>query len=320
MALTQEQFMRLMAGVDLPNSDSVYGIDPLQGDPNDPTSQYLASYGSDYLDPALQNAAITGVYAQKPQYQSDDIFARQKFYAGLAQEQGKVGYQVQQDTLENTRKQQQLAMDEAAFHDVHGDPDAQMRFLQAKGFTPQMIVNMYEGAPDDATFEEMQKKIDDALSETDQYGTPITVHSPGGLAARERLYQTARQMSLQQQRDEADSLMGERWKGLSPNMRAKEIYMRQQNPTKNVAVAPTGDVYYGEDAEQQAQEAIKKVRAAQAKPRGEKMSLKEWDQQTTRKGVENNLRRAGIANPGTVLRTSIPVAGGMRFGGKRFGA
>jgi hypothetical protein len=314
MPLSQAQLMRLLAAVDPPNSDSVYGMDQSQGDPNDPAQAWLSSFGSDYLDAALQNAQETGVYAQKPQYQSDDIFARQKFYAGLAQDQGKAAYQVSQDQQATGMKQQQLAMDQAKFNDAHGDPTAQMRVLMAKGMTPQAIVNAYEGATDANDFEAQMKAIDDALDETDQYGTQITVHSPGGMAARERLYQQARQMAQQQQADETDTLMNERWKGLGMQQRAKEIYLRQQNPTKNLAVDTTGAVHYGEDAEQQAAEAIKKVRAAQAKPKGKKQTYAEWDRSTRQKGTDSRLQSKGVGNPGTVLRTSIPVSGGMRFG------
>jgi len=308
MALSQEQLMRLLAGVDLPNSDAVYGMDQQQ----DPASQYMQAYGSDYMDPAMQSFEAASGTAQDPKYWNDDILARQKFYAGLAQDQAKVGYDVSRDRSADQIKQANLSMDEATFADEHGDPTAQLRFLMSKGYNPQTIVDAYEAPTDPADFEAQMKRIDDDLGETDKFGQPLTVHSPGGLTNRHRLYEEAKRLATQQSDEEKGTLMSERWKGLGMQQRAKEIYLRQQNPTKNVAVGRRGDVFYGDDAEHLAQQADTKKVA----PRGTKMSYAEWDKQTRKKGQDERLQSKGVRNPGTVLQTSMPsmVGSGIRWG------
>lgn len=179
----------------------------------------------------------------KPSFRSDDLFNLQKFMTGQNADMASAGLKYDDTTHDNqiaddklTIDQANLGMKQAQFQaGGFGDPQFDMTLLQNSGLD---LNQLGQDLQNPATFKEASDAVLHILGATEDDGTPSTVQGAHG---QQRLSAVMNALPDVMQQH-ASAAADQRFAGLTPEGRAKELWLNSANPSATSYVANTPDL------------------------------------------------------------------------------
>lgn len=254
--------------------------------PMDPLEEYLAAYGANYFDPALEmTGALGGLdnpkYAFTNAMKAQDMLADRGIAGAEAAWKGEIANRnydldLQQFGLEQGRfgldqgkfglaqeANERAARESAA--DI-GSPENDLMFLGTLGVDPAGLMADLTEDPD-GTYE----NLGTFLNLTDETGAPNwrTTENITRLMGVIGLAQQQASQPTEAQLPPAAPPMeeGQRWGGLTQDQRTKEMYMRLVEGKEAVTDPTSGAVYTGVNAAERMNKVRAQAAANRAKPR-----------------------------------------------------